>query len=622
MQAAIFDAAFAIRMAEAPKPAPKPGEVLVAVDAAGLCAGDLYIYLGRNPYVTYPRVGGHEIAGRIVGYGPDTSGPAIGTRVVVEPFIGCGHCYPCRVGKPNCCANLKIIGVHQDGGFADFVAAPVDHIHVVPDGLSAFKASFAEPVAIGVQACRRGQVTADDTVLILGAGPIGLALVEVARARGAKVYITDIVEDRLHTAADLGATAIPSGEGFLDEVMRITNGEGMPVVIEATGNVKAMESTVDLVAAGGRDCHRRPRQAGNDHQPSRSRPDPQGNDHRRLARQRRLLSGEPCAARQRRHPLSRYRDAFCARIRSESLRRSGRGSIPPAQGRVHQGIRMKLVTFQSSSGSPHVGILSGDAIADLTAAGLATTMLEIVEGGLNKLPALKKAAASAPAVPLASVRILAPIKPSKVLCSGINYKGHAEENPNAKMPTEPFFFAKLPTSVVGHEDKIVHSPRVKQLDYEVEFAVVIGKRLSRAAEADVMPAIFGYTLLNDVSARDVQFKDNQITLGKNFDGFAPIGPCIVTADELTDPDNVSLKTRLNGRTMQDGSTSDWLFRLPVLISYLSQTMTLLPGDIVTTGTPAGVGVFQNPQIFMKAGDVVEIEAEGIGILRNSIVAAA
>jgi L-gulonate 5-dehydrogenase len=122
----------------------------------------------------------------------------------------------------------------------------------VPDGLSAFKASFAEPVAIGVQACRRGQVTADDTVLILGAGPIGLAIVEVTRVRGAKAYITDIVEDRLHTAADLGAIPISAGESLLDSVMRITNGEGMPVVIEATGNVKAMESTVDLVAAGGR----------------------------------------------------------------------------------------------------------------------------------------------------------------------------------------------------------------------------------------------------------------------------------------------------------------------------------------------------------------------------------
>jgi L-gulonate 5-dehydrogenase len=252
MRAAIFDAPFAIRMTEAPRPVPKAGEALVAVKAAGLCAGDFYIYTGKNPYVSYPRVGGHEIAGRIVEYGTGASGPAIGSRVVVEPFIGCGHCYPCRVGKPNCCANLRIIGVHQDGGFADFVAAPVDRLHLVPDGLSDFKASFAEPVAIGVQACRRGEVTLDDIVLILGAGPIGLALVEVARARGARVYITDIVEDRLHTAADLGATPIGAGDGLLDEVLRITNGEGMPVVIEATGNLKAMESAVDLVAAGGR----------------------------------------------------------------------------------------------------------------------------------------------------------------------------------------------------------------------------------------------------------------------------------------------------------------------------------------------------------------------------------
>ena len=135
-----------------------------------------------------------------------------------------------------------------------------------------------------------------------------------------------------------------------------------------------------------------------------------------------------------------------------------------------------------------------------------------------------------------------------------------------------------------------------------------------------MPAIFGYTLLNDISARDVQFKDNQITIGKNFAGFAPIGPCIVTADALPHPDNVALKTRLNGKTLQDGSTSDWLFSLPRLISFLSHYMPLEPGDIVSTGTPAGVGVFQKPQIFMKAGDVVEIEAEGIGILRTPIVA--
>ncbi len=171
---------------------------------------------------------------------------------MVEPFIGCGHCYPCRVGKSNCCANLQIIGVHRDGGFADYVVAPIDKVIPVPAGMSPYHASFAEPVAIGVQACRRGQVTAQDTVLILGAGPIGLALIEVARARGAKVYATDISAERLETASELGAQTLPSGPGLKDEVLRVTNGEGMPVVIEATGNAQAMESTVDLVASGGR----------------------------------------------------------------------------------------------------------------------------------------------------------------------------------------------------------------------------------------------------------------------------------------------------------------------------------------------------------------------------------
>ncbi len=252
MQAAVFGAPFELSLADRPRPQPGPGEALVRVDAAGLCAGDLYIYLGKNPYVSYPRIGGHEIAGRVETLGPDTDGPAKGSRVVVEPFLGCGHCYPCRIGKPNCCANLKIIGAHQDGGFADYVVAPVEKLFAIPDGMSAYTASFTEPVAIGVQSCRRGQVSADDTVLILGAGPIGLALVEVANARGAKTYITDVLPERLETAASLGATPITAGDGFLDEVMRLTNGEGMPVVIEATGNAGVMEKTVDYVAAGGR----------------------------------------------------------------------------------------------------------------------------------------------------------------------------------------------------------------------------------------------------------------------------------------------------------------------------------------------------------------------------------
>lgn len=252
MQAAIFNAPMDLELVRREVPTPGPGEALVRVDAAGLCAGDLYIYLGKNPYVSYPRIGGHEIAGHVEHYGPDTTGPALGSRVVVEPFLGCGHCYPCRIGKPNCCANLRIIGAHQDGGFADYVVAPVGKLFAIPDGMSAYKASFTEPVAIGVQSCRRGQVGADDTVLILGAGPIGLALVEVANARGAKTYITDVLPERLETAADLGATPLAAGDGLLEDILRLTNGEGMPVVIEATGNAGVMEKTVDYVAAGGR----------------------------------------------------------------------------------------------------------------------------------------------------------------------------------------------------------------------------------------------------------------------------------------------------------------------------------------------------------------------------------
>ena len=252
MRAALFNAPFNLALVERERPKPGPGEVLVEVRAAGLCAGDLYIYLGKNPYVTFPRVGGHEIAGIVAALGAGVSAPAIGAAVVVEPFIGCGRCYPCRVGKPNCCANLQIIGVHRDGGFADCVVAPADKIVLVPRGVDPYRASFTEPVAIGVQACRRGAVRGEDVVLILGAGPIGLALVEVARARGADVYITDLSPSRLAIAAELGARTLPAGEPLLDAAMQATNGEGFPVVIEATGAAKAMEQTVDLVASGGR----------------------------------------------------------------------------------------------------------------------------------------------------------------------------------------------------------------------------------------------------------------------------------------------------------------------------------------------------------------------------------
>jgi len=252
MRAAIMNAPFAMTVGEWRTPQPGPGEVLVAVAAAGICAGDLYFYLGKNPYAVYPQICGHEVAGEVAAVGDGVTGLELGTPVVVEPFLGCGKCYPCRIGKSNCCANLRIIGVHQAGGYADLLTAPLTHIHRVPPGLSPVVASFAEPVAIGVQACRRGAIGADDLVLLLGCGPIGLAVIEVAQARGARVIATDIAPERLAAAAQFGATALPAGDNLLHQVMQLTNGEGAPVVVEATGSAQAMEQTVELVAAGGR----------------------------------------------------------------------------------------------------------------------------------------------------------------------------------------------------------------------------------------------------------------------------------------------------------------------------------------------------------------------------------
>jgi L-gulonate 5-dehydrogenase len=251
MRAVIMNAPREVEVTTWETPRPAPGEVLVSVGAAGICAGDMYIYQGKNPYAVYPIIAGHEIAGAVLEVGESVTGFEPGMPVVVEPFIGCGACYPCRIGKSNCCAHLTILGVHKPGGYAEYVVAPAKNVHPVPDGLSLFEATFAEPVAIAVQGCRRGQV-GQEYVLILGCGPIGLALIEVAKARRARVVATDVLESRLETAAQLGAEVFLTDENLLSRVMEQTNGEGAPVVMEATGSVRAMESTVDLVAAGGR----------------------------------------------------------------------------------------------------------------------------------------------------------------------------------------------------------------------------------------------------------------------------------------------------------------------------------------------------------------------------------
>lgn len=281
---------------------------------------------------------------------------------------------------------------------------------------------------------------------------------------------------------------------------------------------------------------------------------------------------------------------------------------------------MRLYTFEAN-GQAHVGVETNGRLVDVSS--VAPTLLSLVQAGNSALEQVRNQAAnsSTPSYSLPDVHILAPITPGKVLCSGINYHGHLEENPSAKLPDSPFFFAKLPNTVIGPGEPIIHPKMTQQLDYEVEFTAVIGKRLHDAPESDIMGAIFGYTILHDVSARDVQFKDNQITLGKNFDTFAPIGPCIVTAEEIPDPANMRLRSFVNGQVMQDGSTQDWVFTLPKLISSLSRVMTLEPGDLVTTGTPAGVGVFRKPQVFLQPGDMVALEVEGIGRLENPVVAA-
>ncbi len=221
MRAAIFDAPREMRLTEWPTPEPGPDEVVVAVKAAGICAGDLYIYSGKNPYTQYPVIGGHEICGTVVKAGKNVEPLDRNRLVVVEPFLSCGACYPCRVGKPNCCANLQIIGVHRPGGFAEYVLAPASHVHPVP-------------------------------VLVLGCGPIGLAIIEVALNLGAHVVASDLLSSRLEIAQRLGAQTIHPDDALIEKVLAQTMGEGAPVVVEATGSPKVMQSTVNLVAAGGR----------------------------------------------------------------------------------------------------------------------------------------------------------------------------------------------------------------------------------------------------------------------------------------------------------------------------------------------------------------------------------
>src|SRR5215813_7185110 len=216
------------------------------------------------------------------------------------------------------------------------------------------------------------------------------------------------------------------------------------------------------------------------------------------------------------------------------------------------------------------------------------------------------------------IQFRAPItRPQKVIGIGLNYRDHVEEI-KGQIPSHPLLFAMYANAIIGPDDPIILPQMSRQVDYEAELGVVIGRRARQAPIESALDYVAGYTIINDVSARDLQFSDGQWLRAKSFDTFAPMGPYLVTKDSLHDGNGLDIELRLNGKTMQKSNTRNLIFKVPELVSYISKVMTLEIADVIATGTPGGVGYGRNPQVFMKPGDVVEIDIEGIGQLRNSV----
>jgi 2-keto-4-pentenoate hydratase/2-oxohepta-3-ene-1,7-dioic acid hydratase in catechol pathway len=220
------------------------------------------------------------------------------------------------------------------------------------------------------------------------------------------------------------------------------------------------------------------------------------------------------------------------------------------------------------------------------------------------------------------VHILPPVPvPPKIVCLGLNYRDHAEEA-HVPMPDKPLLFSKPSTAIVGPEDFVIYPKISTQVDYEVELAAIIGKRGKDIAQSDAFDYIAGYTVFNDISARDIQFADKQWFRAKSFDTFAPTGPCLVLREQLGDPHNLKMELRVNGEVRQRSTTANMIFKIPQLLAFISNAMTLQPGDIIATGTPAGVGYYARPERrLLKPGDLMEAEIEGVGLLRNRVVSA-
>lgn len=284
---------------------------------------------------------------------------------------------------------------------------------------------------------------------------------------------------------------------------------------------------------------------------------------------------------------------------------------------------MKLLRFEKD-GRPQLGVFHGEAIIPLDALREEfPTILSIIDGGTRALDRIRDhVAASREVVPLSSVRLLAPIeRPGKYLAIGMNYKKHVEEAAKLGVPApkQQLWFNKQTSCIAGPFDDI--DPGVTEsLDYEVELGAVIGKTAKRVSEADAREHVFGYFVANDVSARDWQFHSPTFTMGKSFDTHGPIGPWIVTADEIRDPHQLKLRCWVNGQLRQESDTSQMIYNMWQQIAYLSTAFTLEPGDLLATGTPEGVGAGMNPQQFLKTGDVVRCEIDGIGAIENKVVA--
>lgn len=277
---------------------------------------------------------------------------------------------------------------------------------------------------------------------------------------------------------------------------------------------------------------------------------------------------------------------------------------------------MKLVTFRRGGGKPEVGVLSGDTVAGLAMAGF-PDVLSVLAGGVEARDRAEDAAAKSETVPLSSVTLLAPVpRPPKLICVGLNYRDHATETGN-EIPKIPTIFNKFPTNtVIATGENIVLPKNSTKPDYEAEMAFVIGKGGRHIPAEKWQDHVFGYTIVNDVSARDFQLATSQWLMGKTFDTFAPMGPALVSADEIADPHALDISLTINGETLQNSNTRELIFRIPELVEYLSSVVTLEPGDVVSTGTPSGVGFARKPPRFLKDGDEVIVRVQGLGELRN------